>query len=109
MKDFLFCYWKELSYVLVAILTILVTIFRKKGKVDPVLEKVLESAPAAICAAEKQYGSGHGELKKAMVMSILSKVYSSLTGYELKENSGIWKFISNSVESILSTPSRKEK
>lgn len=108
MKEFLLTYWRELAYGLVALLTLLAALFRKKGKVDPVLDKLLQIAPDAICDAEKHYGDGNGALKKAMVMSILAHSYKSLTGYELKENSGMWNIISQHIEKILLTPERKE-
>lgn len=107
MKEFLLTYWKELAYALVAILTLLLCIFRKKDKVEVVLDKILQIVPEAICDAEHHFGAGQGIVKKAMVMSVLAKSYKSLTGYELRENSGMWKFISKYVEDVLLTPERK--
>lgn len=107
MKEFLLTYWKELVYVFIAIFTLFLCIFRKKDKVEVVLDKIFQLVPEAIRDAEKHFGAGQGIVKKAMVMEVLSRAYKSLTGYELKEGSGMWKIISKYVEDVLLTPERK--
>lgn len=108
IKDFLLTYWKELVYGVIAIATLLVAIFRKKGRVDPVLDKILEAAPGVINHVENHYGAGNGALKKSMVMALLGKIYKKYTGYELCDQSELFHMISEYVEKILSTPERKK-
>lgn len=100
--------WKELSVLLVAILTFLVSMLRKKGKVDPVVEYVLTQVPDVIIAAEERVGSGNGEEKKRIVMSMIGLIYKKLTGYILKEDSKYFSLFSKYVELVLSTPQKKE-
>lgn len=100
--------WKELSVLFVAVLTFLVSLFRKKGKVDPVIEFLLANIPHVINVFESRIGSGHGEEKKRSVMSQLCAAYKNMTGVALKEGSNYYKMLSEYVEEVLSTPHKKE-
>lgn len=83
----------------------LVGVFKKKA--DPSLNSVLSQLPYFILAAEKNFGSGHGEEKKGAVMSCALALYQSLTGVEIKDGSMIHKAISDAIEEILITPRKK--
>ena len=106
--DFLITYWKDILYVFVAIVTILVTLLKKRGKVEPVLSRIYEVIPQAVRTAEAIYGAGNGEAKKKMVMDYLSRAYQKLTGYQLKEKSYVYDGIAQFVEDVLATPERKD-
>lgn len=108
MKEFLISYWKELVSILIAVATLLLCIFRKKGKEDPVGEFMYSHIPTFIREIESKIGAGKGDTKKMLVMSIIAKYYKDITGFDLVEGSYLYDDYSRFVELILTTPQKKE-
>ena len=109
MKDFLLAYWKELAYGFVAVMTLLLTLFRKKGKTNPAVEHVYSQLPSIISHIESVYGAGHGDVKKAAVLDVCDSLFYKLSGIHLKSSEYFMAKFDKAIEDILSTPSRKEK
>jgi len=109
MKDFFVAYWKELAEGLIAIITLLVVLLKKRGKSNPALEKLYFQLPTIISHFESVYGSGHGEVKKSAVIEACDKLFFKLSGIHLKESEYYFDLVDKQIEKILSTPSRKEK
>ena len=108
MKEFIFTYWKELVSLLLAFLTLLICLFKRKGKVDPVVETIYNCIPSFILDAEKKVGSGKGALKKSLVMGLVSKYYKKLSGLDLPVKSSLYADFQHFVEEVLECPQKKE-
>ena len=85
----------------------LVGVFKKRK--NSTLEDVFHMIPAAIYKTEEVVGAGNGEKKKRLVMDLACKWYKELTGVELVEGSRYWNTISEFVEEVLITPTKKGK
>lgn len=107
MKDFIFTYWREILYVICALVSLVLFIVRKPSVkvVDSITERILLLAPAAISKAEEVYGSGHGSEKFLFVIDLL-KLAIEEDGFVISDK--IIKFMTSYVEAILSTPQKKE-
>lgn len=107
MKDFLFYYWRELLDLIIIITSVILFIFSRR-KNNPALEQVIFKLPSIISYVEEKFGSGHGADKKQAAMSICSDMFFKLSGIKLEDSSYFSNIISNQIEKVLSTPSRKE-
>ena len=94
-----------------AIFVLLVTLLSKKVKViDTIKGFITQCLPTAINEAEKRFGSGQGQEKLSFVIDLLVSYISDK--YDLPEATVIrlyHSFIHKSVESILTTPQKKER
>ena len=109
MKDFFVAYWKEIAEGLIAIITLLVVLLKKRGKSNPAVESLLLQLPTIIKKVEEKFGAGRGDVKKAAVIEASDELFYQLCGVHLKDSAYYSKVVSNQIEKILSTPSRKEK
>ena len=104
-------HYHVLIYLAFGIVVTLVTVFKKKVNViDTIKGFIAQSLPDAINEAEKRYGSGHGQEKLSFVLDLLVSYISEK--YDLPEATVIrlyHSFIHKSVESILTTPQKKER
>ena len=102
MKEFLFTYWREILYVICALITIVFFFIRKKPVqvLDTFKELILRLLPYCINEAEK---APKGE-KLSASLRFLKSVLADM-GYEL--NADYEKFALEQVEIILSTPQKK--
>lgn len=107
MKQFIFTYWRELVLMLLALASLLVTILKRRGKVDPAITTIEERVPSLISEAEIKVGIGQGEKKKDLVMKAICDLYLKLTGSSLLVGSVIYKHLDRFVESVLATPQKK--
>lgn len=107
MKVFLIQYWRELLYVLCALVSLVLFIVKKKpvNVVDSITERILLLAPSFIAKAEEVYGSGHGSEKLLFVIDLFKLSFEE---DGLKIGDKTVKFITSYVEAILSTPQKKE-
>lgn len=80
-----------------------------KKKVNDPLKEVLTRVPYLVSAAERAFGSGHGQEKKRLVIDTCISLYKKLTGLEVREGSEVFKFIDGTIESVLETPQKKGK
>lgn len=102
-SDFILQNWKECIAIILAIATLLVTIFRKKVKVvDDIPSFILEHLPLFINSAEKLFSSGTD--KKTFVLESIDQLL------RVHFNVGIEDyidFVCEAIEKILSTPEKK--
>lgn len=92
---------------LLDVVLFLVGVFRKKY--DPDKNSIVAKLPDLISLAEVQFGAGHGELKKQMVLDLAVKTYKMWTGVELQPGSNVYGYFEHMIEEILRTPQKKGK
>jgi len=106
--DFLRVYWKEIAYIFCAFLTLLCTIFRKTKikKIDSSLEQAIEKLPRWILTAELVFSKGKD--KKDFVVDQAMKFISEIDHRNYADVSIEYSDrISDALENILSTPTKK--
>lgn len=111
MKDFLIQYWREILYVVCALVSVVLFIVKKKPVkvVDTVRETIVRLLPYCINQAEK-LGDVSGADKKTFALSLLFSLLSDfvkVNGDDLKENYS--DFAAEQVEVILTTPQKKAR
>ena len=104
-------HWRILAEIAVALIVILVTIFKKKVKfIDVVKEVILEVLPSAINKVEQKFGSGHGTEKLVYVCELVQTYICQKYGLSEEVVVRLYhSFIRENVEDILSTPTKKER
>lgn len=105
-------HWKDLLSILVAVLCLLISIIRKRPRyalniMDVVKEDLLEVLPGLINVVECP-GDGANKLKKVVQMALAYCSRCLNRALEDDEISYLTKFITESVEKILSTPMKGE-
>ena len=105
MKEFIFSNWKEIVIFVFTFACFLVSLFKKKGKVDPAKEKVISYLPHFIRDAESSI-KGAKE-KKNFVLTSCINLYKVLTGVNITYDSYVAKEFSDAIEDILDTPQKK--
>lgn len=104
MKDFVIQNWYYLTLILIALVNMVLLIFRR-AKVcseDTIFEQLLETLPTMIRSVEDKGLTG--EEKKSLVVSMAT---TWLNRFNYKITSSIVNRISESIENILSTPEKK--
>lgn len=103
--DFLKTYYLEILEVVILIISVVFCLVRKRptyNKIDVIYKDVLSMLPACINLVEI---NGHGEEKKAKVISLISEYVQDK--YKIQVPVALVDFISDAIEDILSTPSKK--
>lgn len=104
--QFLENHWFEILKVLVAVVTLLILIFKKKVKVEDFFTGYLLALPGFINEAEELGLSGEAKYLKVFSRSI--NYLMSVSGKSLEEVTALYaKRINDSIEDILSTPQKK--
>lgn len=85
-----------------------VCVLLRKSKSNEPLHAVISQLPKFIIYAENKFGAGNGDVKKAFVLSHALSLFKDFTGIELKSDCSLVKVISEKIEEILKTPSKKE-
>lgn len=99
--------WQFLVAVGIAIINLLILIFKKKVKANDIVGSLLSVMPTFINDAESLGLSGNDKLQKVIMNSL--EYLQKLTGDDLPTLANTYGLIiQNSVESILSTPQKKE-
>ena len=105
-------HWRDLLSILVAVVCLLISIIRKRPKyalniLDVVKEDLLEVLPGLINVVECP-GDGANKLKKVVQMALSYCSWCLNRTLKDDEISYLTKFITESVEKILSTPTKGE-
>lgn len=109
MKEFLGSNWYYLVALIVSASTFIVSLLKKSKikLVDTPFMKLILKLPEIIDKAETVSTVGHE--KKSFALGVAYAFLSDLTGKSIEEVSYIYKDrISTAIESILSTPQKKE-
>lgn len=102
--EFLKVYWFQVASIVVSIITFIVLLVKKKIKLsDTALSMVLMKLPGLISEAELKYTDG--KAKKLYVITAAIDYYKQVGGLP---NRDITEVISQKVEDILVTPTKKE-
>lgn len=102
--EFLKTYYREIIDISVLLISVVLCLVRKRpcvNKMDAIKQDALEWLPLFINLAEKD---GHGAEKKSTVLSMTINFLEKKYGCEL---SVLTSFLSEAIESILSTPKKK--
>lgn len=108
MKQFIFEHWKEIVEITLS-LCCLVILLIKRRKINPSISGVSSQLPDLVGIAEQKFGKGCGASKKQFVLDCACRLYEKSTGVKLTEKSGIYHIFDDTIETILSTPQKKEK
>lgn len=98
--------YRWLCCILVEVIILLISIFKKKkviNEMDTILLCVLEKLPEFILSVEGVKGA---ELKKSLVIEAVKKFVKDKFSINLSDT--FISFVSASIEDILSTPQKKE-
>lgn len=105
--DFITQYWRELISLVILLISVLISLFRKRSTLnvaDEIKKDVLVILPEMIKAVEC---AGHGQDKlNAVVLEVKKYIKKK---YSVKDVDVFIPFIISSIESILSTPTKKER
>lgn len=104
IKDFLIQNWYYLALIVIALVNMLLLIFRRAKAVseDTIFEQLLETLPTMIRSVEDKGLTG--EEKKSLVVSMAT---TWLNRFNYKITASIVSRIGDCVENILSTPEKK--
>lgn len=106
--DFLSKYYELIINIVLLISVIIITLCKKKVKINNILFKLLEQLPGYINKAEQLYDKG--ELKFSHVFNCAVRYLVSITDLTAQEviakYSGV---INDAIENILTTPQKKQK
>lgn len=114
LKQFIINNWQLIASACLFIVSFIIGIItkRKKGYTfsDILLGLIAEQLPTMIKSAENFFGAGNGEQKKVMVLNDALNFASKTLGRKLseEETSFIITNVSEQIEKILGTPSKKE-
>lgn len=108
--------WQFISTAIVALLTIIFGLLRKKTTIEgSFIEQVYSKAIYLINEAEKIFASGQGEKKKEFVIGCLKENYPNLSKLFDSYKKAAWSNEPDSsdvyswiIENILSTPQKKQ-
>lgn len=109
MIDFLIAHWCELTYIILTLVCLIVTLVKKTKVVseDTVFEQLLVVLPKMIIGAEVT--GLKGQEKKDIVLNVAIDWLVKLTGKTRVEIADLYlKRIEIAIEDILSTPKKKE-
>lgn len=109
MKEFFINYWREIIWILSAVISLVCLFIRKKPVkvVDTVREVIIRLLPYCISQAEKLINAT-GADKKEYALSLLWKLLSEIVSVSSEDLSSMYsEFASDEVEVILSTPQKK--
>lgn len=100
--------WRWLVPLVLEVIALLVLLFKRKVKINDLLSKVILKIPDFINSAEKEGLSGKEKFR--LVFSACISLVCSLTGEKPAYAMNVYgALITDAIESILSTPQKKEK
>lgn len=105
--DFIVKYWREIASLVVLLISVLIQLVKKKpvlNKLDEIKEDVLEILPILINKVEEP---GNGQRKKNAVLQLVKQYMKKRWCLkDCPEWLELW--VDDSIENILSTPTKKE-
>lgn len=105
--DFITQYWRELTSLVILLISVLISLFRKRSSLnvaDEIKKDILVILPELIKAVEC---AGHGQDKlNAVVLEVKKYIKKK---YSIKDIDVFTPFIIASIENILSAPTKKER
>lgn len=108
--DFCVRNWRIIALVLVDLVVLLVTIFKKRTKVKlDGFEDVLMELPTLISKAEDIYGPKTGQEKFIYVYTAAMDLLLKKFGADVVKENNLGVVVQQSIEKILSTPTKKER
>lgn len=105
--SFVLAYWREILSISGVIISILIYCCKKRpsyNAIDKIKEDILELLPTLILKVEED---GNGQRKKNAVLEFV-KIFVKKK-YKMALTSDLESFVINGLESILSTPQKKER
>lgn len=106
---FLTKFWSEIIYLVCALAALIISLCKKRGKMDPAIERVIRCLPLFIKDAEVSLGPKCGQFKKQRVLNSALGLYEKLTGIHITCDSYIAEQFCDAIEDILNTPQKKEE
>lgn len=103
LKDYYYLIGLIIGLFNLSLCIIFLILGRKKESVLAFIDKVL---PGFINQAEKNIGSGNGEAKFKYVLGLVATALDSV--YKIKDFGVYENYIKSGIETILSTPQKKE-
>lgn len=101
--------WRDLLVIVIALVTLVVNLIKRKVNINDVLSVAYSAIPDLVSSAEAKYGAGHGEDKFKFVFQeaiLLIATAGNLNASEACKKYGV--LIQTFIESCLSTPTKKE-
>lgn len=105
--EFIKNHYELIAAVVLVLVSIILTIIKKKpvlNKIDEVKAYILEALPGIIKEVECP---GHGIDKKLLVLNSIKLLIA--TKYNFYDFESLKMFVSEAIENILSTPTKKEE
>lgn len=109
IKDFLFTYWREILYIVCAIISLVCCCVRKKSNkvVDGIVDHIFTILPQIINQAEGTDLKGQDKLDYATGLVLNYLKFN--TGLDEKTLYAYVDLIHGCIENILTTPQKKER
>ena len=104
--EFIITYWREILTVFATIITVVLYLVKRRPKInllDTIKEDVLELLPVLINKVEC---NGNGQRKKNAVIELVNKYLQKK--YQVQISPYLAGWLSDAIESILTTPTKKE-
>lgn len=105
--DLFIQYWKIILLVLLLIINICISIFRRPKVLNTVMDAINTLVPNAVIEAEKLYGKGNGLSKLDYACNLVCDYICYRFNLSQKDLKKYDAFIKAAIEKVLSTPQKK--
>ena len=109
MLDFLLSYWRLITLVALIVINIIICLVKRPKVIDTVVDTINSYVPIAINAAEKTFGAGNGNLKLNNAVNNVIDYLEFRFNLSRGQLERYKKYIVVAIESVLSTPQKKEE
>lgn len=100
-------YWRVIVLVVLLIVNILISIFRRPKVLNTIVDAITNIAPNCIIEAERLYGAGNGLKKLDYAYNLVCDYIRYRFNISQKDLSKYDRTIKDTIEKILSTPQKK--